>query len=241
MIEIPSIDFIFYHIEKCGGTSMRIGLYNYFNNIYNTKQIYESSITANGCIEFNKKNMYIIKNDTTFDYNNIKIILGHTRVYDLPSLFITTPLKITIIRNPLDRIISHYYHFDQKNYNCEMVDLPKNIFKKYCKGHGRHMCRVLNCIDSNNYFNVKKLKDIIKNLTYVLILENIDQDIKYLNKLLNNHYKCNYIIEINKLNTSKKDKNNIKEYDLLKEKIKPFCRPDFLLYNMVINYNKRFY
>ena len=103
------------------------------------------------------------------------------------------------------------------------------------------MCRVLDCIEPKNYFNVKKLKNIIKNFTYILILENIEKDIKYLNNILNNHYKCNYNIELNKLNTSKIEKNNIKDYELLKEKIKPFCGPDFVLYNMVNNYNKRIY
>lgn len=239
-MDIPSIEFIFYHIEKCGGTSARFGLYNYFNNIYDKKQLYESSITTNGCFEFNKKNIDLIKNDTLFDFNNIKVILGHTRIYDIPSLFITTPLKITIIRNPIDRIISHYYSFDKSTYNCEMIDMPSNIFKKYCIAHGRHMCKVLDCIEKNNYFNVKKLKYIIKNFTYILILEYINEDIKHLNKILNNYYKCNYILNIHHLNKKQIQTSNIKNYELLKEKIKPFCNPDFRLYNMVKKYNNRF-
>jgi hypothetical protein len=119
-----------------------------------------------------------------------------------------------------------------------MIDLPHNIFKKYCIGHGRHMCRVLDCIEKNNYFNVKKLKYFIKNFTYILILENINKDIKHLNTILNNYYKCNYILDFDHLNKNEIQTVNIKNYELLKEKIKLFCNPDIRLYNMVKKYNK---
>lgn len=233
-ISIPNIDFIFYHIEKCGGTSLRHSLYNYFINIYNKKQVYDSTKSSNYRLQFDKKNIDAIKNDNNFDYDNIKIIMSHVRVYEFPYLLNTTPIKITIIRNPIDRIISHYYYFDKANYNCEMIDLPNNIFKKYCKAHGQHMCRVFDCIESNNVFNIKKLKINIKNFTYILILENIDEDIKHLNKLLNNYYNCNYNIIMPHTN---KNEYIVKDSNLLKEKIKLCCTRDLTLYNMVTNYN----
>ena len=126
-MSIPNIDFIFYHIEKCRGTSLRDSLYYYFINIYNKKQIFDTNKSSDYRIQFNKKNIDTIKNDNNFDYDNIKIIMSHVRVYDFPYLLNTTPIKITIIRNPIDRIISHYYYFDKANYNCEMIDLPNNI------------------------------------------------------------------------------------------------------------------
>jgi hypothetical protein len=230
------LDFIFYHIEKCGGTSISYMLEKYYNNIYNNNQIFNSNNIRNH-IQFTKKNIEIIKQEKQVDYNNLKAIMSHTRIYDFPHLFENTPLKITIVRNPIDRIISHYYHFDKNNYNCEMIDLPHNIFKKYCIGHGRHMCRVLDCIESNNYFNVKKLKYIIKKFTYILILENIDEDVKKLNNILNIHYNCNHELNIIKINESTINKHNIKDYELLKEKIKIYCGPDIRLYNMIKKYN----
>ena len=233
------LDFIFYHIEKCGGMTITISLHNYFNNIYNNDQILNSNIIVDN-IQFNKKNIELLKKNKEFNYDDIKVVMSHTRLYDCPSLFKTTPLKITSIRNPIDRIISHYYYFDKNTYGCELIDLSDNIFKKYCKGHGRHMCRVLDCIEKNYYFNVKKLKYIIKNFTYILILENIDDDIKKLNKILNTYYMCDYNLEIKQINNSIIPKHNIKDYELLKEKIKPFCGPDFKLYNMVKNYNKNY-
>jgi hypothetical protein len=99
------------------------------------------------------------------------------------------------------------------------------------------MCRVLDCIESNNYFNVKKLKYIIKKFTYILILENIDEDVKKLNNILNIHYNCNHELNIIKINEGTTNKHNIKDYELLKEKIKIYCDPDIRLYNMVKKYN----
>jgi hypothetical protein len=230
------LDVIFYHIEKCVGMAISNSLHEYFNIIYNNNQIFNSNNIENN-IQFNKKNLELIKKEKTIDYNNLKVVMSHTHIYDFPCLFKTTPLKITSIRNPIDRIISHYYYFDKNTYDCEMIDLSDNIFKKYCKGHGRHMCKVLDCVKTNYYFDVEKLKSTIKNFTYILILENIDEDMKHLNKILNNYYKCNNILNISLLNKGNIEKNNIKQYELLKEKIKPFCGPDFKLYNMVKNYN----
>ena len=237
MPELPKIDFIFYHIEKCGGTSMRRTLYDYFMYLYKTNQIFDPELSNDYNIQFNKKNIEIIKKDNHFDYNNLKVIVGHTRVYDLPSLFINTPLKITILRDPVDRIISHYYSFDKISHNnSELIDLPENIFKKYCQGHGCHMCRVLHCMDKDNYLSVNKIKTIITQFTYILILENIEEDIKILNKLLNKYYNVNYNIQLNFINVNENKK--IKNIELLKEKIKKYCEYDYTLYNIVKIYNK---
>ena len=109
MPELPKIDFIFYHIEKCGGTSMRRTLYDYFMYLYKTNQIFDPELSNDYNIQFNKKNIEIIKKDNHFDYNNLKVIVGHTRVYDLPSLFINTPLKITILRDIRSRFRFYIY------------------------------------------------------------------------------------------------------------------------------------
>ena len=95
---------------------------------------------------------------------------------------------------------------------------------------------IFDCIESNNVFNIKKLKTNIKNFTYILILENIDEDIKHLNKLLNNYYNCNYILNIEHINNNNNN-TTIKDSNLLKEKIKLHCTRDLTLYNIVTNYN----
>lgn len=101
-------NFFFLHIKKCGGTSLRSTLKNYHQ--LNRK-------STHGQFLLYQKKEY---NDAI---NNYRINLGsydNKRMLFLKNYLYTekefnSMYKFTIVRNPLDRIVSAYYYlFDQK-------------------------------------------------------------------------------------------------------------------------------
>ena len=196
--------FKFYHIEKCGGTSLRYILEDYFLRFIDKNNIY-----------FPKKKNDDIKN------NDKEVILTHQRFNSSEIKEDDKIFRFTILRNPIDRVISHYYFFDYKIYNMEMIDLSDEEFKNYCNCHGMHMCKCLDLLDeNNNIYNDNILKLKINNFNFIAILENLKLDIKILENKLNKFFIKNYNLKILEKNVnSKKNKNSIKEYDILREKV----------------------
>ncbi len=221
-------DFIFFHIEKCGGTSLRFSLYNYFSKIYAKKHIYLPEHNKNKCylpgiIEDVKKN------NSFYDFDNLKVILSHIRYNSFPNLTNNCKFKFTSIRDPISRVISHYYFFNFPNNNIHMIDLNQKDFEKFVYGHGKHISHCL---------GIKKINEInkqLKEFTYIAVLENINNDMKNLNYLLNNIYNVNYTLDIFVKNASKKYKINIKDKNKLCSLIKKYCHLDYLVYNRVIS------
>jgi len=122
---IINTDVVFYHIEKCMGTSIELMLYDYFKNIYPKKDIFIPKMI--GYKHFSLEHKYY------FEKHNFKVILSHMSFNEkyITSIFSKTALSITCVRNPIGRIISHYYHFDYKNYNKNFYMLDDDEMKKY--------------------------------------------------------------------------------------------------------------
>ena len=83
------MDFIFYHIEKCGGTSMRYILYNYFLNFYDKNNIYLPENNNNINLKDDNK-AYLMEKLLN---QNVKILLVHVRYGDFPLIDDNTSFK----------------------------------------------------------------------------------------------------------------------------------------------------
>ena len=68
------IIFVFCHIEKCGGSSLRKILYEYFKNNFNNKQFYYPEINN---IKIKNMELPELKEKYPKTFNDIKIIIGH--------------------------------------------------------------------------------------------------------------------------------------------------------------------
>ena len=235
MVLPKKIEFIFYHIEKCGGTSLREAFNTYFLKIYKQKQIFIPEKIGNIKINFWPENLEIIKTYNTINYNNLKVILSHVRYNYFPELNTKVPLKITVIRNPVDRLISHYYFFVYKENKRQMIDMPKEEFDSFCRYHCSHITNSMGCLNADNIVDKSLCEQRYQEFTFIGLLENIDNDIVIINNLLNSHYNCNYTITVPHENASKNI--TIKKYNTLKKRVGEFCANDNYFYNMVKQHN----
>ena len=230
-MDLPiNIELIFFHIEKCGGTSIRAMLNKYFMNIFNANQIFIPESANDLTLNYLPECLDKIKEMYVFD--NIKIILSHIRYNDLIFKNTIKPLLFTVLRDPIDRVISHYYFFDYNtNNNCHMIDLNDIEFTNYCNYYGSHMSLCLGILNKDGTIDEHLCNQCIKEFAYIALLETLDNDIKHINKLLNNKYNCNFTIDI--LNENKNCSIFIKDHKLLKSKIEFFCKNDLYLYKKV--------
>jgi hypothetical protein len=169
-MEKDSFELVFYHIPKCGGTSLR----EFFSQLY----------LANG---FHKEDIYISNNANNIpDIMNTdilaqilqilepkKIILAHINHNLYPKL--PAKFNITCIRNPINRFISSFNHFTlhaNPDYNLEQLYLTdKDQFDKLCS----------NCYGcpSNAWF-----RSNILDFNFIIVFENLEVDLKYVTNML---------------------------------------------------------
>ena len=187
---------VFYHIEKCMGSSIEIMLYNYFINIYPEKDIFIP--------EKNNYKHFCLEEKYYFEKNNFKVILSHISFNEkyLTSLFSETSLSITSVRNPIERIISHYYYFDYKKYNKCMHMLNDNEIKEYLVLSNIILWRL-----SGNTNNLTIAKQNLKQINCILIMDIFNDEKTFFENYLNNKFKS--INTLIKLHYNKTEYNEI--------------------------------
>ena len=201
MQKFSEVKFIFFHIPKCGGSSFREILFEYFLKIYKRRRkIYLSRLFENINLvgDLNKINNHLIK----YRLNNVKVILSHCEVKDFPDLINDKVFKFTIIRNPIDRFISHYYFFDIYKHGKNLLDHTDKFIRFYSKCYGNFMTNYLD-LNINKKLDFDKMKYFLKNF-HVLILE--DFELTNLNKELNRFFRCNNKLELKYINKNEKKK-----------------------------------
>lgn len=199
-------ELIFYHIPKCGGSSLRKMIYDVIDDEVKRNTLcppYTNVLSNNDVRACTELSINREKTET----ENLKIILTH--ISYLPDLH--PKLKITVLRNPIDRVISHYYFFEfrDKNsplYNIELDNLynnDRNLFNNYMCRYGNVMSTQLGIINCSgllfeeyqhrikcdgNQIN-KKIKERINEFNFICKLEYLNKYLDVLNRLLKKHIK----------------------------------------------------
>jgi hypothetical protein len=231
VIHQMSADFIFYHIEKCGGTSLRVSLRDYFANMYEHDEIY---IPDKYNLNFVRKHLPTICEN--YDCSKLKILLSHmSDGFPYKHLQIPTQMKFTCVRNPIDRVISHYYFFDYPKTNIEMIDLDTANLKQYCRLMGKIQCDRMGCLNSKGFTTASTIKKCVQSFYFICVIEHLSEDLKQLNRMLNARYTCSHEI---KEHTTNVGTTEIKHFDMLKEKISKIPMYDIVLYNEVLSHRK---
>lgn len=229
-------EFVFYHIPKCGGTSIRVYLYNLLRNIYNVEEIYLPQNIVGKCeyagINLVSQSDYVSALSILGErMDQMKVILCHIKNNNV--LDITNKCKtITVLRHPVDRLISHYYYFDiEKFNNIPLRKLPGDTILKYCDSYSSVMCDYI--LPGGSINDVIKF---YKTIDYKLILEHIDTQLPDITKDITNDLKINIPVDkikpIDKLNKQTRKGTNRLERRLISNLLQGSM--DMKLYNYAI-------
>ena len=220
--------FIFYHIEKCGGTSLRTILYDYFCHIYPKNVIFTPMPGPEMKINYLPNHIDKIKQNKRYDFPNIRVILSHIRYNSFPDLTNQCKYKFICVREPVSRLISHYYYFDYPKTKTHFIDLNAENFKEYGSRYSNHISECFG-IKTPNVFEIDKR---LKEFDYIAILENLDSELIGLNKSLNNTFNKDIVLKNKKMNISKE--KDIKDLKNLISLLEDYCTLDIIVYNRIL-------
>ena len=181
--------FVFYHIPKCGGNTVRFVLYNYFISLFNKEQIYYPELSTNN-INFVNRNTYeqFIRSKSEKDLMDIRVILCHVR-YNYPNISdrFGEHDSAIVVREPASRVISQFEFSDKERYGKHITELASDELSDYCNVMGNEMTKYLSwdCNLDNAIENIKKIK-------FVGTTEDIDGFCKKIFLYFNEKYNLNY-------------------------------------------------
>ena len=186
---ITNMEFVLYHIPKCGGSSIRQYFYDIFKDKYNDDEIWFPERDDPDIIE----NVLDLKSKK-------KILLGHVSVNYLIENNIKANYSITCLRNPIDRFISHYYYFiyykgergrfnkyyiENPIFKLDLLDIPPEelinnpILKVIYSRISFFIC------NTNYKFIPENFNKIYNDINYFCIIEDIDNDLNNINQIMN--------------------------------------------------------
>jgi len=195
MNDSPFDSFVFTHIPKCGGTSLR--RYIYKAAVNSDIPINSIHIPGEGDQHYATNLLQLDQNEfSKVTRNNIKILADHTKLDPQMhhKLGLKKPYIFTLFRNPFDRFISHYNFFFKKignagfkNRNIEdlndtellsVVKKLSNIQTGYILGLGPGL-KTLDKIESRFH----EIPSLLNNrLSSFGILEDMEKTLFILNK-----------------------------------------------------------
>ena len=220
------IDFCFFHIEKCAGSSLRIMLYEYFKNIFDIQTIYIPE-------KYNVKQNLMNETDLNFFKDkNYKILLCHCNFdqINVTDSFSKDCFSITCVREPLYRFLSHYYFF-KNNEKIKFAQLTDEQIIPMLKDANLLTKRL-----SGNKNNLDIALQNVKCFNCVIIYEQLETDVALMNELLNKKTNANLKIDIIYKNVHNLYSNE--DYQRLKQ-FEKYFEKDIELYNTILNMNAK--
>lgn len=180
----------FYHIEKCGGTTIRKCLRTFLEHVYSPTEIEDSGV------EEHKR----FANKTPEEISAIKVLMAHQSFGHFPVSMFDAEIRITVVRDPIERIVSHYYYFDKTRHGTglDLDKLPQENLLPYLHGQGSHM--------TYRFSPTRRIADAVENarkFTCILFLSDIENGIRVLERILQKRFGIADKIHLSTLNETK--------------------------------------
>lgn len=224
------------HTPKSGGTSFKIFLETHYGNRlkldYNDKPINtEIEERIKNAKNFNKKYKIYLKN--YYKLKGIECIHGHFLPYKYKeSLNDDKTRFITWLRDPLERLASHYYYWKRAYRQGKSGELHQKVieeewdFKRFCFSN-----------EMKNFYTQFLWEFPIENFNFIGLTEHFDEDCSFFAKeFLGEH---NIIIPQSNINPE-----NVKSYykdKIMYNELKDFHSLDYKLYDFALNKRKQRY
>lgn len=230
--------FVFYHIEKCAGSSLRIILFNFFKTFIKPGRIFIPEFNKNKTLNLTNQAYTKIQSkgpEYIHFLSKIKVILCHITKND-PGFSLQSRFEITVLRNPISRAISHYNFFGKSHYSNKDFDkLSDNEFDHYMRSSGNVMTWRL----SGNIGNLELAKRNLMNMTHVLIVETFDTDLELLEYKLNKYFFQNYKFKTVHRNKQKGKPKKVYSHEFIDRMIQ-YIKLDIELYMFFIKLRYNF-
>lgn len=243
-------EYIFYHIPKCGGTTLRHFLYKIFINKYNDNQIYLPQAFPDDyerICHYAGANANLV-NQEQYEHNlnmqrslpfppEYKVILCHVTRSIASKLVCSSsanPTTMTVLRHPVLRLISHYNHFNhEENQKPHINELNKDTLARLCQQYGDLMCKYLIDGDSRDPETIYNAIDSIDNVYILekLKLNKIQHDVATTFGIPGKNIKKIKVSNSNVRNS--KNKTMPLVVDVMNELMRD--TPDMLMYNYVLS------
>ena len=203
--------YVFHHIPKCAGTSIKLELNRYFDLVPDYLKMEESTRHAPTSARKDLKN-----------FKENQLLSGH---FELPENhlhgrypeILQKPWKyktFTIMRDPLDlRISLYYYEIKKGRINPSTETLPENLLKR-----PNYISGVLPC-------TYKNYMQVLSRYHFIGIQEHMDETIKRLGDFLGKE------LFVPKLNQSRRDRQIEDLDDGIITKFKKINALDYAVYN----------
>ncbi|MBR8829277.1 MAG: sulfotransferase family 2 domain-containing protein [Gomphosphaeria aponina SAG 52.96 = DSM 107014] len=205
---------LFVHIPKTAGLSLHSALVDYFGE--------SNSIRFGDSSSFQKFHKLSDNELKEFNY-----ITGHLRLNGFRSRGIDYP-AITIVRNPIDRLLSMYKYLNQSDHpdhvNLKFSNIH-NFIQYILKNQGNDNCQCI--FIGNDRKHTKSIEVINNDLIYVAPLEYFDDVIKTWGQLLAKQLK------INNRNKSNKTSKDTEDRLVIQKELEKYWEEDMKLYEFV--------
>lgn len=225
-MELENKNIVFMHIPKNGGTTLDSILDKNFDkqDIFNVKVINNNELNISDLLKLGKEEL-----------DKIKLLKGHVP-FGIHNKLNKDYKYITLLRNPVERIISFYYyvlslpnhrlHLTVKKQNMSLYDFTTQINQGDVNNA---QIRVISGIeDTTENMLAKALENIEKNFSFVGLVERYDESLVLLQELYK--FKIPYYRSLNK--TPKRAKLNKIDVKTL-EAIKTLNHGDIDLYTIM--------
>ena len=245
-------NILFFHIPKCGGTSIQRAIENCYYPIKNNSRGYihlDNTASYNSGLILSKINRKELDDGNLVDdYYVLKVreylmlfylcqkyrfINGHFHFSRTAHNFFKQEyVFITVLRDPVKRWISEYLYnrYKKFDYRKNDIGIEEYLKSKYGKSQGHQFVKFLGGPsekeDYTSHEAIQRAKENTEKIDIIGFIEQLDQFVNQFNKRFGKKLKIEHI---NKSTVSIDTKNEYFSKDIL-ERIQDICKPDIEVY-----------
>lgn len=182
-----SIDFYFYHVERCAGMSFRSAIYHGFKDKYAENQLFVPPYGIPG--HYNVQRFIDAGLGDRAYFENVKVIGDHSNPGELAELLNTevqVGFAVTALRHPVDRALSHFHYFremepeplDYFGEGRSLHELDEGKLEQFISAYGN-----LQSLRLSNWSTLDQALAAVRGMNSIILGEEYGRSIDLLNKL----------------------------------------------------------